>query len=369
MLLVLLLLHLLLLLLLQLLLLLLLLRLFGRLLLTLFNVSLVLRRLLLLLLEALGLFGPLLRFLRALLTGLFELVLEIRLLAVVRGLVRRTLRRGLTARTLRRVERMLLLLLLVRLLVCGALRRFCSALLRIDRVLLLLLFVRLDVARLVGRTLRRFGLILRAPQRGLLVAIARAFGADLAVELKLFAANIGLHGAHLVARIAEAMIHEEAAIAVVLRNAKTIVVFRAAPVEHMLTRVEPGLRARGVAGNGSRCGVVLRRSSGRLRTLRRRIRCCPFVGGHRGRADRRTQRNRSDSDRACGERRSAGHGEAPAQACAQNARDRGQTGEQARDSQRLGEASGHGRNSNTPRVEPSGIYGKIPRSTAAPAGP
>ena len=88
----------------MLLLLLLLLRLLGGLLLTCFDVSLVLCRVFLLLLVTPGLLRPLLRLLLALQAGLVQLLLEIRLFLVVGGLVRRVLRLRLFPGALRFIE-------------------------------------------------------------------------------------------------------------------------------------------------------------------------------------------------------------------------------------------------------------------------
>lgn len=214
----------------------LLLRLLGRLFLTRFDVGLVLRRFVLLLLEAFSLLVALLRLLLTFGARLVELLLEIRLLLVVRSLVGRALRLGLFALTLCLIQRVLAQLVLIRLLVRGALRRFGLALRLIELVLTLLVLERLRALRLVRGPLRCVRLVARALQGGLLVAAARVVGALLFVELQLFLADVRLHHAHRVARLAQTVIHEERVVAVVLRHAIAIVVLRRAPVEHLLTR-------------------------------------------------------------------------------------------------------------------------------------
>ena len=156
---------------------------------------------------------------------------------------------------------MLTLLFLIRLLVRRALRRLCLALRLIECVLLLLLLVRLGARRFVRGPLRRIGFVLRALQCGLLVALMRMSCTPFVVERQLLAPNIRLHDTHLVPRAANAMIHEERAVAVVFSNCKTIIVLRRTTVQHLLPRVEIAL--------------LRRLRSGRTRLIGRRKRHVP----------------------------------------------------------------------------------------------
>ncbi len=244
-----------------------LLRLLGRLFLTLFDIGLVLRRVFLLLLVALGLPGAFLSLFLALAARFVKLVLVVRLLLVVCRLVRVALR--LLALALGLGQRMLSLLFLIRLLVRRTLRRLGLTLCLIERVLLLLLFVRLRAGRFVGGALRRIGFVLRALQGRLMVALLRMRGTFFVVERKLLAADVGLHDTHLVARLADAMIHEERAVAVVLRDGKLIVVLRGTTVQHLLPRVEVTLLRLG-RPSGPCCVRRCERRIARRRQLRRR---------------------------------------------------------------------------------------------------
>lgn len=294
-----------------LLLLLLLLSLLGRLLLACFDVSLVLRGVFLLLLEALGLVGAFLSLLPTLGAGLIQLLLVIRLLFVVGSLVGRTLRLRLCAFTLRLIQRMLTLLVLERLLVRRALRRFRLALRLIERMLALLVLECLRTRRLVGGALRRIGLVTRALQRGLLVAAACVVGTLLFVERQLLLANVRLHHAHRVARLAKTVIHEKRVVAVVLRHAVLIVVFRRTPVKDLLARREIVLDRAilSVQRNARRSARSIERnqptgSRARLRATCRRIDagnhprgCCLL---RKGRNTRRGQQGDGTSRRAGG---------------------------------------------------------------------
>lgn len=200
------------------------------------HIRLVLRGVRLLLLIALRVLDALLRLLRTLLAGLFELTLVIRLFLVVSLLVRSRLRRADTA--LRLVDRMLALLLLERLFVRGALRGLRIALRFVQLMLTLLVFERLGVTRFIGRALRRLGLILRAPDSGLLVALLCTLHALLVIKRKLLFADVRRNFAHGVAGPVEAVIHEEAAIALMLGDRVAVVVLVATGVECLLACVE-----------------------------------------------------------------------------------------------------------------------------------
>ncbi|CAG9267405.1 hypothetical protein PUN4_530133 [Paraburkholderia unamae] len=324
-------------------LLLLLLRLLGRLFLTRFHIGLMLRRVLLLLLEALGLVGAFLRLLLALAPRIIQLLLVIRLLLVVRRLVRVALR--LLALALRLGQRVLALFFLVRLLVRRALRGFRFALRLIDRVLLLLLLVRLRACRFIGGALRCVGLVLCALQRGLLVALLRMGGALVVVERQLLAPNVCLDHAHLVARLAETVIHEERAIAVVLRDCIAVVILGGAAVQHLLPCVEIALRPRCAGCSGHTCiGRRKRRSGiGRIAGLRSRRRGARALRLLRpGRRQRlREGRNACPHAQCDGTNRPEG-GEPPGGANGRAIPGKGQIGGEAGGRQRLLWAAEHG---------------------------
>ena len=208
----------------------------GRLLLTCLDIGLVLRRVGLFLLEALLLLDAFLGLLRTLLMRLVQLALKVGLLLIVRLLVRRGLRRANPA--LRLIDRMLTLLVLIGLGIGAALRRFGVTLGLIDLMLTLLVLVSLRVTRILSGTLRRARLILRAFERRLLVTLTRALRALFAVECELLLANVGLHHAHAIACLAETIIHQKFAVAVVFRDRVAVVVFLSALVQDLLARVE-----------------------------------------------------------------------------------------------------------------------------------
>ena len=241
----------------------------GRLLLTGFDIGLVLRGIGLLLLKALLLLHPLLRLLRALLTRFLELALEIALLLIVSLGIGCGLRR--TDAALRLIQRMLLLLLLIGLFVGAALRRLGCALRLIELVLTLLVFVGLRVARVVGGALRRARFILCAFERRLLVTLAGALDTLFAVERELFLANVGLHRAHAVARLVQTVVDEELAVAIVFGDRVTVIVLLGALIQHFLPRVECAVRRcrvisiPSVTGIIRACGVHGARCARRLR--------------------------------------------------------------------------------------------------------
>ncbi|MEA3082846.1 MAG: hypothetical protein QOC89_543 [Paraburkholderia sp.] len=208
----------------------------GRLLLARFDVGFMLRRIGLLLFKGLLFFDALLRLLRALLTRLIEFALEVALLLIVSLLVSRGLRR--TDAALRLIQRVLLQLLLIGLCIRVALRRLGGALRLVELMLALLFFVGLRVARVVGGALRRARFVLRAFERGLLVTLAGALDTLFAVERKLFLANVGLHGAHAVARLVQTVVDEELTVAIVFGDAVTVAVFLAALIQDFLPCVE-----------------------------------------------------------------------------------------------------------------------------------
>ncbi|WP_415749385.1 hypothetical protein [Caballeronia sp. J97] len=194
----------------------------GGFLLTRLDFRAMLRRFLLLLLVALRLLLAVLRILYAARTRLVKLFLIVRLLAIVRRLIGRALRRLGVAPG-------------------GGLR-----------VLTLLVLVSLLTLLLVRRPLRRFRFVLRPLDRRLLVALLRALGALLVIERELFLADLLARLAQFVARVVETVIHEELAVAVVFFHAVAVIIFLGAPVEHLLTLCEFGfqrvigaLRARG----------------------------------------------------------------------------------------------------------------------------
>ncbi len=346
-------------------LLLLLLRLLSRLFLTLFDIGLMLHRVFLLLLVALGLVGAFLSLLLALAPRFVKLVLVVRLLLVVRRLVRVALR--LLSLALCLGQRMLALLFLIRLLVRRTLRRLGLTLRLIERMLLLLLFVRLRACRFVGSALRRIGFVLRALQCGLLVALLRMRGTFFVVERQLLAADIGLHDAHLVARLADAMIHKERAIAVVLRDCILIVVLRATTVQHLLPRVEVALLRLWRAGGPSHLRRCERRVAQSRRLDRRSCRtlllqrpCHPDRLREGRNAHTEAQRDGTNCPKS---------GEPPRSANRRAKPGKGQIRGEAEGRQRLLWAAEHGGNSNTPRVERPAIYGKMPRSTGRRAHP
>ena len=199
------------------------------LLLTGFDVRLVLLCIDLLLREVLRTFGALLRILRRVAPGLVELALEIGLLAIVCRLIGGPLRRlGIASRF---VQRMLALLVLVRLLVAGGARR----------------------------TLRGLRGIAFAPQRVLLVALPRMHGTALVVQRQLLGPDLRAHLAHLVARPVDARVDEEFAIAVMHGNAVRVLVLGRAIVERLLTRAEIGrARRRRIARDRCRRGLPFR---------------------------------------------------------------------------------------------------------------
>ena len=208
----------------------------GRLLLTCLDIGLVLRRIGLFLLEALLLLDTFLGLLRALLVRLVQLALVVGLLLIVRLLVRGGLRRADAA--LRLIDCVLTLLVLIGLGIGAALRRFGATLGLIDLMLTLFVFVRLRVTCVVGGTLRRARFVLRAFERRLLVALAGALRALFAIERELLLANVCLHYAHAVARLAKTVIHQELAVAIVFGDGVTVVVFLSALVQDFLPRVE-----------------------------------------------------------------------------------------------------------------------------------
>src|SRR6185437_7623287 len=93
---------------------------------------------------------------------------------------------------LRLIQFMLALLFFVGLRVGGALWRLGVALRLIEFMLTLLVLVGLRVARIFGGTLRCVRLVACARERGPLVTLPRALRALLAVERKLFLANVCL---------------------------------------------------------------------------------------------------------------------------------------------------------------------------------
>ncbi|GAB6849449.1 hypothetical protein JCM10599A_32530 [Paraburkholderia kururiensis] len=119
------------------------------------------------------------------------------------------------------------------------------------------------IACFVCGPLRRVGFVLGTPERRLLVALLRPHGTLFVVERELFLADIRLDRAHLIARLAKAVIDEEGAVAIVLRHGITIVVLRPTPVELLLPYVEVALR------RGGGIGTVGNRSEGTGRRPRR----------------------------------------------------------------------------------------------------
>src|SRR5471032_248676 len=153
--------------------------------------------------------------------GIGQFLLVIRLLAVVIGLVLRTL------------------------------RRFRISLRRRQFVLALLLCKRL-LARLLARgALRRLGRVLRALDRGLLVALLSVLQTLFVVERQLFLANLLAYFTLGVARFVQAVIDEESAVAIVLLDPIEIVILRAADVQRLLARGE-----RICIGSGLRCASI-----------------------------------------------------------------------------------------------------------------
>ena len=275
----------------------------GRLLLTSLDVGFVLRRVGLLLLEGLLLLHPLLRLLRALLTRLVELALEVALLLIVCLAIGCGLRR--TDAALRLIQRVLLLLLLIGLLVGAALRRLGRALRLVELVLALLVFVGLGVTRVVSGALRCAGFVLCAFERCLLVTLAGALDALFAVERELFLANIGLHRAHAVARLVQTVVDKELTVAIVFGDPVPVVVFLSTLIEDFLPRFECAVgrcrgvgivRARGVHGAG--CA----RSGCRRKAAGGHERCCGLRYGRCGHG----QRSCHDARRARSEKHPIG---------------------------------------------------------------
>lgn len=94
--------------------------------------------------------------------------------------------------------------------------------------------------------------MLRRLQRDLLIALLRAQRTLLVIKCELLVLNARTLLPHPVARLAEAGVDEELAVAVVLGHGITIIVFRTALIEHFLTRVE--IRSDTALG-GRRSGV------------------------------------------------------------------------------------------------------------------
>ena len=237
---------------------------------------------LLLLLQALLLFLLLHLFLLlflGLLRRLFLTGFDIGLVLLGIGLLLRKMRRALRPRLgvlYRILPRLVQLALVVRLL--AIVRRLIGRTLRglaiaprlIEFVLTLLVLVGLLVARIGRRALRRVGGVAFAPQRFLLVALLGAHGTAFVVERQLLRVNLPLSGAQLIACAAEACVDEKFAVAIVGGDAVRVFGLRRTIVQRLLACVEIGRRGSGATARGRddtrfRLGHDLCESGGRAK--------------------------------------------------------------------------------------------------------